>query len=73
MCFCKNRYVSRTLGGAVFKHLKYLRDMVLMIPTDVCADVSNGSKDIAIYDKSQNGGHGSANPGKIDILRFGMT
>ncbi len=35
----------------------YLRDIVLMIPTDFCADMSNGSKNIAIYDKFQNIGH----------------
>ena len=30
--------------------------MVLMMPTDFCADLSSRSKDIAIYDKFQNGG-----------------
>ncbi len=57
LCFCKNRYISGTLGGAVFILPGYLRDFVFMIPTDFCADVSNGSKHIAIYDKFQNGGH----------------
>ncbi len=28
-----------------------------MMPTDFCADMSNGSEDIAIYDKFKNGGH----------------
>ncbi len=55
--FCKNRYISGTLGGAVFKLPGYLRDIVFMIPTDFCADMSNGSEDIAMYDKFQNGGH----------------
>ncbi len=35
----------------------YLQDIVFMIPTHFCADMSNGSKDITIYDKIQNGGH----------------
>ncbi len=56
-CFCKNCYSSGALGGAVFIFQVYLRDIVLMIPTDFCADMSNGSKDIAIYDKFQNVGH----------------
>ncbi len=56
-CFCKNCYSSGALGGAVFIIQVYFRDIVLMIPTDFCADMSNGSKDIAIYDKFQNVGH----------------
>ncbi len=31
--------------------------LVFMIPTDFCTDMSNGSEDIAIHDKFQNGGH----------------
>ncbi len=50
-------YISGTVGGAVFKLPGYLRDMMLMIPTDFCADMSNGSEDIAMYHKFQNGGH----------------
>ncbi len=30
---------------------------LLMMPTDFCSDMSNGSEDIAIHDKFQNGGH----------------
>ncbi len=30
---------------------------MFMIPTDFCTDMSNGSEDIAIHDKFQNGGH----------------
>ncbi len=47
-CFCKNRYISVTLGGTVFILPGYLQDIVFMIPTEFCADMSNGSKDIAI-------------------------
>ncbi len=55
--FCKNRYISGTLGGAVFKRPGYIRDIVFMVPNDFCTDMSNGSEDIAIHDKFQNGGH----------------
>ena len=43
------------VGGTVFKLLRYIQDMMLMIPTDFCADSSTGLKDMAIYDKCQNG------------------
>ncbi len=56
-CFCKNCYSSGALGGAVFIFPVYLKDIVFMIPTDFFVQMSNGSKDIAIYDKFQNGGH----------------
>ncbi len=43
-----------------------------MIPTDFCADMSNGSEDFAIYDKFQNGGHvvQPISKSKIDIIRL---
>ncbi len=50
-------YISGTLGGAVFKLPGYLRDTDVDDPTDFCSDMSNGSEDIAIHDKFQNGGH----------------
>ncbi len=39
-----DRNISRTLGGAVFILLWYLRDMILMIPTDFCDNMSNSQK-----------------------------
>lgn len=55
--FYKNGYISGTLGGAVFRLLRYLRDMVSIIPTDFCADMSNGLKYIAVYDRFHSGRH----------------
>ncbi len=49
-------YISGTLGGAVFK-LPGTSGTCVMMPTDFCSDMSNGSEDIAIHDKFQNGGH----------------
>lgn len=49
--FCKNPYISWTVGGAVFKLLRYLQDMRLMIPTNFCADTSNCLRDIKTYTK----------------------
>ncbi len=51
-------HISQTLGGAFFILLWYLRDMMLMIPNDFCADMSNGSEDMKMYDKFQNGRQG---------------
>ncbi len=56
--FFKDRNISQTVGGAVFKLLWFLRDMMLMIPTDFCDDMSNGSEDMKMYDKFQNGWQG---------------
>ncbi len=56
--FFKDRNISRTVGGAVFILLWYVRDMMLMIPTDFCDDMSNGSEDMKMYDKFQNGRQG---------------
>ncbi len=53
-----DRNISRTLGGAVFILLWYLRDMILMIPTDFCDNMSNSSEDMKMYDKFQNGRQG---------------
>ncbi len=35
---------------ALFSFLGEFRDIVFMIPFDFCADMSNGSKDIKMYD-----------------------
>ncbi len=42
---------------ALFSFLGEFRDIVFMIPNNLCGEMSNGTKDIAIYDKFQNGGH----------------
>jgi hypothetical protein len=41
----------------VFKLLRYLKAMQMMIHTKFCEDMSNILKDMANYDKIQNGGH----------------
>ncbi len=56
--FFKDRNISRTVGGAVFILLWYVQDMMLMIPTDFCDDMSNSSEDMKMYDKFQNGRQG---------------
>ncbi len=56
--FFKDRNISRTVGGAVFILLWYVQDMMLMIPTDFCDDMSNGSEDMKMYDTFQNGRQG---------------
>ncbi len=56
--FYKDRNISRTVGGAVFILLWYVQDMMLMIPTDFCDDMSNGSEDMKMCDKFQNGRQG---------------
>ncbi len=56
--FFKDRNISRTVGGAVFILLWYVQDMMLMIPTDFCDDMSNGSEDMKMCDKFQNGRQG---------------
>ncbi len=58
MHFFKDRNISRTVGGAVFILLWYVQDMMLMIPTDFCDDMSNGSEDMKMYDTFQNGRQG---------------
>ena len=55
--FSKNNDISGTLGGAVIKLLRYLRAMPLMIHTKFGEEISNSLKDIANYDKIQNGRH----------------
>lgn len=50
--FLKIPYISGTLGGTVFKLLRYL---LSMISTRFCAGMLNGLKAIAIYYKFQNG------------------
>lgn len=57
MRFCKNPYISRTLGGAMFKLLRYRKDMLSMNPTKFYVDMSISLQDIAIYDEIQNGEH----------------
>jgi len=37
----QKKYFSRTLGDAVSKLLRFLQDMLSMIPTKFCEDVSN--------------------------------
>ena len=49
--------MSRTLGGAVLNLLMDLLDIVSMLHTKFCEDMSNSLKVIANYDKIQNGGH----------------
>ncbi len=46
--------LAKVVISLVFKLLRYLWYMVLMMPT---GNMSNGLKDIAIYNKFHNGGH----------------
>ena len=55
--FSKNNDIYGTLGGAVIKLLRYLRAMLMTIHTKFGEEISNSLKDIANYDKIQNGGH----------------
>ena len=55
--FAKKHYISGTLGGAVIKLIRYLQVMLMMIHTKFGEEISNSLKDIANYNKIQNGGH----------------
>lgn len=53
----KKPYNFGTLGGAVIKLLMYLQGMLMMIHAQFGQEISKRFKDIANYDKIQNGGH----------------
>jgi len=55
--FSKNNDISGTIGGAVTKLLRYFRAMLMVIHTNFGEEISNSLKDIANYDKIQNGRH----------------